>query len=171
MSVSPLYRPTRHALPTPALVINGYQLRDALSLIAPDGTPQQMETTVCIQPGPTRVTSQGVEPAGLFCWLEEYPEEGSVRLDENPRDTRLAVPHDERMVNVAHKLIEAARWVYGNPEARAQPDARALAKVVMRLVHPIINAHADTITAASHPQHGDFLQPRSPQAINVEHRP
>lgn len=135
-----------------AIVTNGYQLRDALSLIAPDGTPNQMESTICIQPGPARQTSQGTEPAGLYCWLELYPEEGSVRLDEKPRDTRLAVPHDERMINAAYKLLEAARWVYGNPEARAQPNARALAKIVLRLVYPIINAHADTITKASQPQ-------------------
>lgn len=141
-----------------SIIINGYQLRDALGLIAPEGTPQQMETTVCIQPGPRRITSQGVEPAGLFCWLEEYPEEGSVRLDENPRDIRLAVPHDERIVNVAQKLLAAARWTYGNPEARAQPDARALAKIVLRLIHPILNAHADTITTGSKRQHGDFIQ-------------
>ena len=140
-----------------SIIINGYQLRDALSLIAPEGTPQQMETTVCIQPGPRRITSQGVEPAGLYCWLEEYPEEGSVRLDENPRDIRLAVPHDERIVNVAQKLLAAARWTYGNPEARAQPDARALAKIVLRLIHPILNAHADTITSASRLHHSELL--------------
>ena len=80
----------------------------------------------------------------MFCWLEEFPEEGSFRLDEFPRHNRLNDPHDERVVLAAHKLIEAARWVYGNAEARRQPDARALAKVVLRLMHPFIDEHIDT---------------------------
>ena len=144
MQPSAIYQATTVASNVvPALTINGYQLRDALSAIAPDGTAAQMECSICIQPGASRRTSSGQEPAGLFCWLEEFPEEGSFRLDEFPRNSRLADPHDEKVLLAAHKLIEAARWVYGNAEARRQPDARALAKVVMRLMHPFISDHID----------------------------
>lgn len=137
----------------PALVMNGYQLRDALSLIAPDGTPQQMISSICITPGPARHTSAGVEPEGLFCWLEDYPSEGSVRLDEMPRDTRLSISHDERILVVAQKLVLAARWVYSNADARKQPHARLLARTVLRTFYPIINAHADSVSRApqAHP--------------------
>lgn len=131
-----------------AIVINGHQLRDALSLIAPDGTPEQLAHTLCIQAGPARRTSQGTEPAGLFCWLQEYPEEGSVRLDEHPRESAARLSTDPRVLAIAERLVEAARWIYANAEARRQPDARALAKVVLRLAAPIINAHADAAATA-----------------------
>lgn len=67
-----------------ALTLNGYQLRDALKFLAPDGEAEQLEQSVCIQHGPARDSVDGHEPAGLLCWLEEYPEEGSIRLDDEP---------------------------------------------------------------------------------------
>ena len=125
------------------LVINGYQLRDALSLIAPQGTARQLATALCVQSGPARETAHGTELAGLFCWLHDFPDEGSVRLDEHPRHGQQSLSQHDQMIVAAYKLVDAARWVYRNAEARRQPDARALAKVVLRLMHPIISAHVD----------------------------
>lgn len=134
--------------PAEAIAINGHQLRDALSLIAPDGTPDQLEHTLCIQAGPARRTSQGIEPAGLFCWLKDYPDEGSVRLDEHPRECTATRISDPQVLVIAERLIESARWVYANAAARRQPDARALAKITLRLLAPIINAHVDASRGA-----------------------
>lgn len=125
------------------ITLNGYQLRDALGLIAPAGTPEQLRLRLCIQPGPARLTDTGAEPAGLFCWLEQWPGEGSVRLDEEPREAPPPGPSPEQVLAIAQQLIDAARWVYGNSEARRQPNARALAKAVLRLTAPIINSHID----------------------------
>lgn len=72
--------------PTPIVQLNGYQLRDALEFSAPDGTADQLQTEVCIQYGPARTDDEGSEPAGMFCWYSEYPEEGSIRLSEGPDD-------------------------------------------------------------------------------------
>lgn len=134
---------------TAAVTLNGHQLRDALSLIAPNGTAKQMDTRLSIQAGPARLTNQGAEPAGMFCWLAEYPGEGSVRLDEQPREATPAVPSPEQILAIANRLIEAARWIYANAEARRQPDARALARIVLRQMAPIINAHIDSVSQAA----------------------
>lgn len=64
----------------PALTINGYQLRGALEFLAPDGTGEQLEQEVCIQHGPERTHDEGTDPVGLYCWLSEYPDEGSIPL-------------------------------------------------------------------------------------------
>lgn len=127
------------------LVITGYQLQDALGLIAPDSTAKQLATALCIQPGPARKTLHGIEPAGLFCWLHDFPEEGSVRLDESPRSGSTPAAPDTQVVAVVHKLIEAARWVYSNADARRQPEARALAKAVLRLTTPLVDRHINAV--------------------------
>lgn len=68
-----------------ALTLNGYQLRAALEFLAPDGEADQLEQSVCIHKGSARCSAEEKEPGGHFCWLEEYPEEGSIRLDEEPK--------------------------------------------------------------------------------------
>ena len=133
-----------------ALSINGYQLRDALSLIAPDGTPEQLACTVCIQPGPARRTNAGVEPAGLFCSLQDYPEEGSVRLDEHPRhDTALMSASDARAFEILLKVVEAARWIAAHSDKTRQPDAYRLVRAVINLASPLINSHVDALHSPS----------------------
>lgn len=64
----------------PILTITGYQLREALEFLAPDGEAEQLEQSVCIQHGPERTHEEGTDPAGLYCWLDDYPEEGSIPL-------------------------------------------------------------------------------------------
>lgn len=69
----------------PALTITGHQLREAMDFLAPDGTAEQLEQSVCIQHGPERVCDAGTpdestDPAGLYCWIADYPEEGSIAL-------------------------------------------------------------------------------------------
>lgn len=73
------------AVPAPPLTMTGYQLREALEFLAPDGTAEQFEQEVCIQHGPERVCDAGTpdettDPAGLYCWLSDCPEEGSIAL-------------------------------------------------------------------------------------------
>ncbi|OZI30826.1 hypothetical protein CAL29_22885 [Bordetella genomosp. 10] len=65
-----------------ALTLNGHQLWDALEFLAPDRTDEQLEQAVCIHPGPARTADGFTEAAGLYCWLADYPEEGSIRLDD-----------------------------------------------------------------------------------------
>ena len=67
------------------MIINGKQLRAAVEFIAPDGDEDQLETEaefflmandlICPETGETR-------PAGLYMSLAEYPEEGSIHLEE-----------------------------------------------------------------------------------------
>lgn len=64
----------------PIMTITGYQLREALEFLAPDGEAEQLEQSVCIQHGPERTHDEGTDPAGLYCWLDDCPEEGSIAL-------------------------------------------------------------------------------------------
>lgn len=71
--------------PAPPLPITGHQLREAIDFLAPDGTHEQLEESVEIQHGPSRVNDAGtpdesIDPEGLYCWLSDYPEEGSIAL-------------------------------------------------------------------------------------------
>lgn len=68
----------------PALTMTGYQLEEALGFIAPDSTAEQLEQSVDLQHGPERTHDEGTDPAGLRCWLTEYPEEGAIHLNEQP---------------------------------------------------------------------------------------
>lgn len=75
--------------PAPILTLNGYQLRSALEFIAPDGDADQLESEVCIQHGGGMAGSDGeIVPVGLYCWMDEYPEEGSIFLSEGPGETQ-----------------------------------------------------------------------------------
>ena len=69
----------------PMIALSGKQLGDALDFIAPDREtdPDQLEQELVIANLPARVSSEG-EPmqAGLWMWLEEYPEEGCIPLFE-----------------------------------------------------------------------------------------
>lgn len=80
----------------PITILSGYQLRDALELIAPDMTDEQLEQQVCIQHGPARTHDDGTEPEGLYCWLDEYPEEGSISLEP---------PHQPAKQEPARELV------------------------------------------------------------------
>lgn len=68
----------------PPLTLTAHQLRNALQLANPDGAlaPDQLATQICLQ-HKLQVTDTDGEfaPAGLYCWLDEYPEEGSICVD------------------------------------------------------------------------------------------
>lgn len=68
--------PVADAQPEPSVELTGAQLLEALDFIAPDRAtdPDQLEGEVTIQRG------SGHDGSGLYCWLSEYPEEGSTRL-------------------------------------------------------------------------------------------
>lgn len=76
----------------PRFYVNGFQLRDALEFIAPDGTDEQLETEAVIQWGPQRVHDEGTDPEGYYCWFADYPEEGSIPLDSEARPVTTPQP-------------------------------------------------------------------------------
>jgi len=122
------------------LTLNGHQLLDALNSIAPQRSAPQLATTVCVSPDPTCTEGYHVPPK-LYCWLADYPRAGSIQLFDNGAQPQRPT---QDVVYMATKLIECARWVYATPDARKQPHARRLAKVILRLACPLISAHADT---------------------------
>lgn len=84
----PLRAPMNHCRPygmkydLPPMALSGYQLREALGFLAPDGIADQLEQEVCIAlRDEGRDTDGEVCPRGLYCWLSDYPEEGSILLD------------------------------------------------------------------------------------------
>ena len=75
---------TGQAVGVARISLNGFQLRAALEFAAPDGDDEQLESEVTIQYGPARTDDDGAEAAGMFCWISDYPGEGSIRLDDCP---------------------------------------------------------------------------------------
>lgn len=130
--------------PQPPLVLNGYQLLDALTGIAPQRSAPQLATKVCIHPEPLSTVAP-VTPAKLHCWMADYPALGSIELYDQAMDAEeVQARPSQDVVGIATKLIDAARWVYRTPSARKQPDARALARAILRLACPLIDSHADS---------------------------
>ena len=68
----------------PAIQLNAHQLRNALDFVNPDGAndPDQLESVLCIQWRKETVIDGEHYPAGYCAWSEEYPEEGSILLDD-----------------------------------------------------------------------------------------
>jgi hypothetical protein len=74
-------RPEGLRFDMPPLVLSGYQLREALDFLAPDGDADQLEQEVCIALRDEGKDVDGeMRPRGMYCWLEEYPDEGSIIL-------------------------------------------------------------------------------------------
>jgi hypothetical protein len=61
----------------PQLVLNGYQLQNALEFLAPDGTPDQLEQTLVIEP---HDQDADFPETGLYAYHDECPEEGAILL-------------------------------------------------------------------------------------------
>lgn len=61
----------------PRLVMNGYQLQNALEFMAPDGTPDQLEQTLVIEP---HEQDADFPETGLYAYHDECPEEGAILL-------------------------------------------------------------------------------------------
>jgi hypothetical protein len=69
----------------PPVRLSGHQLKQALGFVAPEGEAEQLEQEVCIAYRQAGVDVDG-DPfeAGYCCWLDEYPEEGSIALHPAP---------------------------------------------------------------------------------------
>ncbi|HFH3292735.1 TPA: hypothetical protein ACGJUA_001009 [Pseudomonas aeruginosa] len=61
----------------PSLVLNGYQLLNAIEFLAPDNTPEQFEQTLVIE---LHEQDEDFPMAGLYAYHEECPEEGAILL-------------------------------------------------------------------------------------------
>ncbi len=58
------------------IIINGYQLREAMEFLAPDNLPEQLDGELCLLYGGTEFE----DGPGLFAYHAEYPEEGCCKL-------------------------------------------------------------------------------------------
>lgn len=133
-----------HPLKDAPITINGYQLLDALNCIAPMRTTEQMQTKVCIHREPICTIGE-TTPNMLYCWLSEFPTEGSIQLHQKESKNQAIQQLPQELFNVVSRLIEAARWVCTTPSARKQPDALALAKIILQLTCPIIETHQNAL--------------------------
>jgi hypothetical protein len=75
-----------------SVTLNGYQLRNALEFCAPDNDADQLESEVSIQWG-----DAGHSGAGYYACCAEYPEEGSILLDDKPAESseKTSVPPED----------------------------------------------------------------------------
>jgi hypothetical protein len=58
-----------------SVTLSAAMLKEALELIAPDGTPDQMTAEVAIE-----WSDNGHSGPGYYCWDVEYPDEGAILL-------------------------------------------------------------------------------------------
>lgn len=63
-----------------SITINGHQLRQALEVADEDDTELEFEHLDAHKDA----ESGEMMPAGLYCWLGEYPEEGVMYLQKVP---------------------------------------------------------------------------------------
>ncbi|MFG8079052.1 hypothetical protein ACEOQS_04765 [Pseudomonas aeruginosa] len=128
------------AQPSPvrsSLLINGYQLRDALEFIAPDGTAEQLESEARIE---WRQQDADFLEAGLYAWCAEYPEEGCVLLDDEPATAQPSPASDLDPLNLAP-----------HAEAFNEAPAEALKPEQAEAERPEVDPHipAQTIAEAA----------------------
>lgn len=90
-----------------SVTLNGYQLKAALALIAPDSDPDQLESEVSIQWG-----DAGHSGGGYYACMSEYPEEGSVLLDHKAPDSEAAA-----LLPLACPSCSAYVRAHGGPSA------------------------------------------------------
>ena len=60
-----------------SLAINGHQLLEALGLLAPDGSKEQLDQELVLLNG----TDKSHSGPGVYAYYKEYPEEGAILLD------------------------------------------------------------------------------------------
>ncbi len=141
------------AQPSPVrsnLLINGYQLRDALEFIAPDGTAEQLESEARIE---WRQQDADFLEAGLYAWCAEYPEEGCVLLDEEPATAQPSPAQAEQAEAEQHeRLLSEACASALNQRDAALANVDALAVQVLKLGGTISFAHHRTDQAGQVPQ-------------------
>jgi len=88
-----------------SILINGHQLREALSFLAPDDTDEQLDQEVIISTGGAECHSG----SGLYCWLDEYPEEGAIKLDGTSPAVLSAPPASEQLTDAARDVLAERR--------------------------------------------------------------
>jgi hypothetical protein len=81
----------------PRITLTGYQLREALEFLAPDGTAEQLEQELCVSIGSPKDDDGNEWPRGPVCWLEEYPEEGCLPLTGEATPPAAAEPSDAEL--------------------------------------------------------------------------
>lgn len=66
--------------PKRSILLTGAQVRDVLEFVAPDvGDADQLESEVIVEWCEARTSAEGeAMPAGMYCWLADYPEEGCI---------------------------------------------------------------------------------------------
>ena len=95
----------------PVITLSGYSLLQALDYIAPERAPDQLETLASIQWGDARTTDDGIDPAGYYCWITDYPEEGSIPLADEPATPGQVTPAEQQgALPVQVALAIATAW-------------------------------------------------------------
>lgn len=82
------------------IIINGYQLREAMEFLAPDNLPEQLDGELCLLYGGTEFE----DGPGLFAYHAEYPEEGCCKL---------AGTAEEEQPGAGVEEVEVVAWRYG----------------------------------------------------------
>ncbi|MBW5284769.1 hypothetical protein [Burkholderia gladioli] len=121
--------------PKPTFTLTGAQLLEALDLVAPDRTVDQLECEASFQYG------DGHDGKGMYCWITEYPEEGATKLDSSiaqPIAASVATLVMQPLTDAAmREALDDFELICENNDVRRLTDAEKYAaqEFALSLVH------------------------------------
>ncbi|WP_208455489.1 hypothetical protein [Burkholderia gladioli] len=121
--------------PKPTFTLTGAQLLEALDLVAPDRTVDQLECEASFQYG------DGHDGKGMYCWITEYPEEGATKLDSSiaqPIAASVATLVMQPLTDAAmREALDEFELICENNDVRRLTDAEKYAaqEFALSLVH------------------------------------
>ncbi|MFW6855952.1 hypothetical protein ACODYM_32135 [Burkholderia gladioli] len=128
--------------PKPTFTLTGGQLLEALDLVAPDRTVDQLECEASFQYG------DGHDGKGMYCWITEYPEEGATKLDSSIAQS-IAAPVANLVMPpltdaAMREALDEFELVCENNDVRRLTDDEKYAaqEFTLSLVHAMIPARA-----------------------------
>lgn len=125
-----------HLLPPVAL--NAHQLKNALDFVNPDGAKDtdQLESMLCISYRKAAEFDGEQYPAGFYAHFEDYPEEGSIFLD----DDKSTITHAQPLQPITADMVTDAM----KEQFLKTPNGAARKDVFLAAVNVWIKHKGDT---------------------------
>ncbi|WP_208449796.1 hypothetical protein [Burkholderia gladioli] len=126
----------------PMLTLTGAQLLEALDLIAPDRTADQLESEGSFQYG------KGHAGEGMYCWITEYPEEGASLLDGSTVSAQAVAADGAAMDEISGEcFIVIGHGESDIPEAKIIARREDLLDVVLGMIYTHASEAPDDVRA------------------------
>jgi hypothetical protein len=103
--------------------LTGAQVKNLVDFVCPDGHDRDcLETEVTVQYFHERMHEETMYPEGFYCWLSEYPEEGSVLLQNTY--PAISKKREERRETLEQKLLILVLEEYKHITGKMLPGSK-----------------------------------------------